>query len=680
MAPAITDKFTEATNGTRPVPTTLTALRSVGAASITCAALTGWPTATAVHFMIYRIGTNGAKVAGSQTDWKGIVSGSTITGLVLKAGTDLGDSVGAVVEAGPTAAWADDVTEGIAVDHSQTGAHEVATNYDPANPTLETQKWVGVASAVNEISTTNAITGADPFIAPTGDDTNIGLTLKSKGTGPVKFTPGAGGSIVLDGFNNGWLTNALPAVSSVTSSGNRSYDVTFASTVASLLTPGMRLRTSRTVAAPTQCTSLNGSSQYYSKSSPNKLTFTDDFFVSAWVKLTSYNGAIQTIVSRYDGTSGWQLRVDTTGQVYLGGNNAGGGNWSRVTSYQSIPLNRWVHIAAQLDMSAFTATTTTSYIMIDGVNVPASVTRSGTNPTALIQAGNLEIGADAGARFFTGKIAQVAIHDAKIGQSNVPTRLAQTVNPGGSASMASAYDFNGGATDLNTTTPNDLTAQGSAVATNADSPFTVDANGVPGGTYDFGIVTKVATTVATVQVPEGCTIPTTGGVSTVDMSSWKAPFGMPVSRGKWRLQTLVKTQDTQVSPTGTTWYNLGPTSGVTGGQQITVPIGSWLYGYETTPYAARTGSSDGLGCMSTLSTANNTESDTDLTGRVWLSVASAVNGSVSGAVKREKYIDLASATPYYLNYRVGSVGAANTISSNVSGSGDPVIYAEFALL
>jgi hypothetical protein len=30
--------------------------------------------------------------------------------------------------------------------------------------------------------------------------------------------------------------------------------------------------------------------------------------------------------------------------------------------------------------------------MIDGVNVPASVTRGGTNPTSLIQAGNLEIG------------------------------------------------------------------------------------------------------------------------------------------------------------------------------------------------------------------------------------------------------------------------------------------------
>lgn len=121
MAANINDKFTEATNGSRPVPTTLTATRAVGAASISCGALTGWPTATAVHFIIYTIDVNGRKVAGTQTDWKGIVSGSTIGSLVLKAGTDNGDVIGAVVEAAPTAAWADDVTEGLVVSLNQDG-------------------------------------------------------------------------------------------------------------------------------------------------------------------------------------------------------------------------------------------------------------------------------------------------------------------------------------------------------------------------------------------------------------------------------------------------------------------------------------------------------------------------------------------------------------------------------
>lgn len=129
MAAGINDKFTEATNGTRPVPTTLTAILASGASpgTATCGALTGWPTATAVHFIIYTIDVNGNKVSGSQTDWKGIVSGSTLTGLVLKAGTNNGYGIGAVVVASPTAAWADDVTEGIAVQHNQDGTHAAVT-------------------------------------------------------------------------------------------------------------------------------------------------------------------------------------------------------------------------------------------------------------------------------------------------------------------------------------------------------------------------------------------------------------------------------------------------------------------------------------------------------------------------------------------------------------------------
>ena len=104
---SINDKFTEATNGSRPVPTTLTALLPSGASpgTATCGALTGWATNTAVHFVIYTVDVNGRKVSGSQTDWKGVVSGSTITGLVLKAGTNNGYAIGAIVEAAPTAAW-----------------------------------------------------------------------------------------------------------------------------------------------------------------------------------------------------------------------------------------------------------------------------------------------------------------------------------------------------------------------------------------------------------------------------------------------------------------------------------------------------------------------------------------------------------------------------------------------
>ncbi len=119
----ITDLLTQATNTSRPAPTTLTAIKGIGASSISCGTLTGWPTTTAVHFVLYTIDTTGAKVAGSQTDWKGIVSGSTITNLTLKAGSDTSYSIGTVVEATPTAAWANDVVAWGTAQHNQDGTH-----------------------------------------------------------------------------------------------------------------------------------------------------------------------------------------------------------------------------------------------------------------------------------------------------------------------------------------------------------------------------------------------------------------------------------------------------------------------------------------------------------------------------------------------------------------------------
>lgn len=120
--PTITDKIPGvSTTGTLPVPTTLSATRAIGATTITCNSLSNWDTNKPVHFSIYQVDVNNKKVVGTQTDWKGIVSGSTITNLQLKGGTDAGDSVGAVVVAGPTAGWANEVSEVLSVAHDVDG-------------------------------------------------------------------------------------------------------------------------------------------------------------------------------------------------------------------------------------------------------------------------------------------------------------------------------------------------------------------------------------------------------------------------------------------------------------------------------------------------------------------------------------------------------------------------------
>lgn len=347
-----------------------------------------------------------------------------------------------------------------------------------------------------------------------------------------KDASGVTGKIRASNVFDGGYKPLSAAPDTVTALGNNSFQMVFNSVdYTSILSNGMRIRATRTAAAPNTAFSLDGSNDYYVKTSPNKLTFTDDFVCSAWVYLTSYPAAGATIVSRYNGTSGWSLYADSTGRIFLDGVNGGASNISRLISYQSIPLNRWVHVAAQLDMSAFTATTTTSYCMIDGVNVPVTVSRGGTNPTALIQAGNLEIGSTNGGTLpFPGYLDQVAVYSAKVTQATILASINRALT-GSETSLASAYS-NGSVNDLNTTTPNNLTATNGAT-TVASSPF---GNRGVSTTLEYGVVmanTFSTNTTVTVQVPEGCQLPTTGGISSVDYSTQNVPYGFPRNRNRW---------------------------------------------------------------------------------------------------------------------------------------------------
>jgi hypothetical protein len=433
----------------------------------------------------------------------------------------------------------------------------------------------------------------------------------------------------------------------VVANGNRSYTLTINSAdYTGTLNPGTRIRTTRTVAAPTQCTSLNGTTQYYSKTSPAGMTFTNNFVVSAWIKLNAYPTVSAEIASRYDGTSGWSFDIDSSGRLRLLGYNAGSSNVSYVMSYQSVPLNKWIHVAAQLDMATFTATPTTSYTMIDGVDVPASVARGGTNPTALVQAGNLFIGASNSTTpggFFNGKLAQVAIYNAKVTQATILASIDRTLT-GSETSLISAYSFNNTINDLNTTNANNLTANGSAVATNADSPYGGQANGTISSTLDYGIVqsaTFSTNTTVVVQVSEGNTIPSSGGVTALHYSSAKAPYGMPNSTLKWELLYLRKDQVN----TGSIASNATITN--VPGYSFSLPISTGdlsynLFGLVTVAVAVTY-----LGQTIGISTTNNSFSDADFIIRGFTSAASVVE--TDSVFIKQKAITLTTATTYYVN-------------------------------
>lgn len=450
----------------------------------------------------------------------------------------------------------------------------------------------------------------------------------------------------ISGFSGWQLLGYTP--NSVVANGNGNFDLTYSGVdLTGLTSAGMRLRLARTVAAPTQSTSLNGTNQYYSKSSPNGMTFTDDFLVSGWIKLTSYQDA--TIASRYNGTSGWVLKLTSSGVVSFEAYNGGSGNISYLQNYRSIPLNKWVHIAAQLDMSAFSTTPTTSYVMIDGVDVPVFVSRAGTNPTALAQAGNLEIGSrNGGSNYFSGKLAQIAIYSNKVAQSTVLAAMTKGL-VGTETDLISAYSFNNSINDLNTTNANNLTAQNSAVATNADSPF---GNSGISSTLEYGIIqesTFSTDTVINVQVPNGCQIPTSGGISAVLHSGDKAPLNFPTQKDKWTLYAICKNDVLQSSPTSGVWYNLG-------NLRLSVPKGVWEASYKTTVYIGNIGA--GIGIYTTLSNSSSTDSDDRFT------LESETPGGTSQATSYPHTIPTdtirnSAMTPYYLNTKHTGGGTSN---------------------
>lgn len=125
MSAGIGDLITETYNGGNPVITTVSSPRAMGGTSLTGQSLENWPTNTAVHFQTYQATlSNGVlvKTSGTQTDWKGIVSGSSVDDLTWQGGNaDAGNSIGDYMEMMPTYSWAQNLATGLEVLHNNDG-------------------------------------------------------------------------------------------------------------------------------------------------------------------------------------------------------------------------------------------------------------------------------------------------------------------------------------------------------------------------------------------------------------------------------------------------------------------------------------------------------------------------------------------------------------------------------
>lgn len=121
-------------------------------------------------------------------------SGAQITGVVWTRGTNADHTAGVTIVDYVSGTGHNMMTKGISVGHNQNGTHK--TNLPLTSPKITTAildananeviRTPATASAVNDITITNAATGTFPSVGASGDDTNIDMLLLGKGTGSAR--------------------------------------------------------------------------------------------------------------------------------------------------------------------------------------------------------------------------------------------------------------------------------------------------------------------------------------------------------------------------------------------------------------------------------------------------------------------------------------------------------------
>jgi len=158
-----------------------------------------------------------------------------------------------------------------------------------------------------------------------------------------------------------------------------------------------------------------------------------------------------------------------------------------------------------------------------------------------------------------------------------------------------------------------------------------------GGTK-YGIITAVSATTLTVFFPSGTTL-NNEAITSPQYSISKVPLGFDADPLIWTLKLESTTARNQTPPTTNTWYNA---------ESLALPVGAWDIWYEVLVSATGSGGFNGSP-YATLSTANNSESDSTMTCRHY---DQGTNVLALSTVGRRKFYKFTSDQTMYLNYKV----------------------------
>lgn len=500
---------------------------------------------------------------------------------------------GTTLNVASTANWQNETLQVFAMDQVTIEAGEevrIAGSY---------RECVGIVTSATSIGSFAFASGFSPRNYPAGSTTrvyipvastrenmlvdglkqehNLNGTHKNITTNTVTASGAisAGGSVTASSFivsgsqtAAGWLPLGIAQSGTIVHNGNRSCDIPFASSAAAILSPGMRLLLDKTVAGNAYMGgAFNGTSHYFTKTSPTGAlgTVTNNFTIEVNYRPSSY--ATGYLVARCDagGNNLIGLQMTATGTVLAAILNGGAANYRIVESYQSIPLNKTTHIA-------ITWSSGTVVIYLDGVSVPVKAAATGgTAPTVAGTGGDFSIGRQGASsvNYANGYISSVAVFDAVLSAATIKQHATYKLL-GSETNCIGAWSLDNTAVNQQAPGTNDLTATG-GVGYTAMSPHGQLSNGVE-TTKAIGLVMAVNGSTVTVQCPDGVTIPTTGGITTVSYATSGVPFGW-LSRDRFEITTQFQTDITANIAGVNTWT-------VNTGTDVSVPKGTWSEQYE----------------------------------------------------------------------------------------------------
>lgn len=225
--------------------------------------------------------------------------------------------------------------------------------------------------------------------------------------------------------------------------------------------------------------------------------------------------------------------------------------------------------------------------------------------------------------------------------------------------VVEASNVSGWVEDANTWTYSSADAPTFVISINADVTGYLSAGmrvRLTQTTVKYAIITAVGSYTAgateiTVYGGTDYTI-TSDAITSPGYSSYKAPFGFPMSRDKWSVEVVDTSTRTQATPSSGTWYNIGTTN-----SQINIPIGDWDISYQV--FAGADLNLLTTNVYTTLSTANNTESNTHMTAAINVGINAADSLLIESRLVASDFLSLASKATYYLNAKTGTSGVPN---------------------